>query len=140
MASIVGNLPLCKYRYALFVSYMGTKYNGSQRLLARGKKGDQDTIQEAIEASLEEFLPIKRCKLTASSRTDKGVHALMNVYTLPLMDYDTPTEKIRRLANHHLARKKHDILVNDVLLMPAEFHPRANIIICPVRWEEVGTL
>lgn len=124
MASRIGNLPLCKYRYALFVSYYGTRYNGSQRLIARGSTGEQDTIQEALEVALENFLPEKRCRLTAASRTDKGVHALINVWTLPLMDYGLPTETVKSRVNKNLALKKHDILVNEVVLVPASFHPR----------------
>lgn len=128
MATKVGNLPLCKYRYALFVSYLGTKYYGSQRLIARGASGQQDTIQEALETGLEGFLPVNRCRLTTASRTDKGVHAFMNVWTLPLMDYGLPTETLKSRLNRFLALKKHDILVNEVVLVPASFHPRTNVV------------
>lgn len=124
MALATGCLPLCHHRYALFVSYLGSRYKGSQRLIKREDSGIQDTIQEAIEWSLESFLPKQKCRVTACSRTDRGVHALMNCYTLPLMDYQLPTEKIKRLANENLIRKNHDIVVNEVLLVPAEFHPR----------------
>lgn len=110
MAALSGNWPLCAHRYALFVSYLGTKYNGSQRLIGRDQLGAQDTIQEALECSLQAFLPKIRCRLTASSRTDKGVHALMNCYTLPLMDYIYPTEEMKRLINSNLMRKSHDIM------------------------------
>lgn len=120
----MANLPLCKYRYALFVSYFGTRYNGSQRLILRGSTGNQDTIQEAIEAGLQNFMPVKRCKLTAASRTDKGVHAHMNTFTLPLMDYGMPTEVLKTRLNKHLFKHKHDILVNEAVLTPADFHPR----------------
>lgn len=110
MELIIKNFPLCKYRYALFVSYLGSKYNGSQRLSGRETtNATQDTVQEALEWSLESFLPKKRCKLTAASRTDKGVHALMNCYTLPLMDYDLPTEKMKRLSNANLIKARHEI-------------------------------
>lgn len=109
MSIVPGNLPLCTHRYAMFVSYLGTKYLGSQRQIAREDSGIQNTIQEAIEWSLEFFLPLKRCKLTGASRTDRGVHALMNCFTLPLMDFDLPTEKMKRLANHNLMRMHHDI-------------------------------
>lgn len=101
---------LMSHRYALFVSYLGTRYKGSQRGIARDKSGVQDSIQEAIEWSLARFLPTQNCRLTASSRTDKGVHALMNCYTLPIMECDCPTEEMKRLANSHLMRKFHDIM------------------------------
>lgn len=110
MANLAGNLPYCHHRYAFFVSYLGTRYNGSQRLVARGKRGNQDTIQEAIEHSLENFMSVKKCRLTAASRTDKGVHALMNCYTLPLKDYEQPTERMKHEMNRILARRNHDIM------------------------------
>lgn len=109
MASTL-NLPSCKYRYALFVSYLGHRYRGSQRLVSRSETNEQETVQEALEWSLESFLRKDRCRTTASSRTDKGVHALMNVYTLPLMDYELPTEKLKQQANFNLMRKQHDVM------------------------------
>lgn len=123
-----GNLPLCTHRYGLFVSYIGTKYNGSQRLSGRDEVNSQGTVQEALEWSLENFLPRKRCRLTAASRTDKGVHALMNCFTLPLMDFDMPTERFKLLANENLIRKKHDIVINECLLVPNTFHARKSVI------------
>lgn len=108
--SCPSHLPLCKYRYSLFVSYLGTKYHGSQRQCSRKQEGVQDTIQEALEWSLEQLIPKKMARITASSRTDSGVHALMNCYTLPLMDHDYPTERIKRVANTHLVKKLHDIV------------------------------
>lgn len=122
------NLPLCTHRYGLFVSYVGTRYNGSQRLTPRDKLNPQETVQEALEWSLENFLPKKRCRLTAASRTDKGVHALMNCYTLPLMDFNLTTEKFKRLTNENLIRKNHEISVNECLLVPNTFHPRKSVI------------
>lgn len=107
----MANLPLCTHRYTLLVSYIGSRYHGSQRLIKRGAiLGSQDTIQEALEASLESVFPKDKCRCTAGSRTDRGVHSLMSCYTLPLMDFSIPTEKIKRLANASLVRQKHDIM------------------------------
>jgi len=89
---------------------MGTGYYGSQRLTARGKIGDLNTVQEALENALDVFLPKRKASLTAASRTDKGVHALMNVYTLPLMDFSIPTSRIRTQVNINLARKNQTIM------------------------------
>lgn len=72
--------------------------------------GNQDTVQEAVEKSLETVFPKDRCRCTAGSRTDKGVHSLMSCYTLPLMEFTTPTERIKRLANAHLTRNMHEIM------------------------------
>lgn len=110
MARIAENLPLCTHRYAMFVSYIGSRYNGSQRLISRDKESNQGTIQEALEWSLETFLPKRGCILTASSRTDKGVHALMNCFTVPLIDFSLSTESMKRQANLNLMRKHHDIM------------------------------
>lgn len=101
---------LVSHRYAIFVSYLGTRYNGSQRLRARGEFGVDATIQEALETACEGFFPRKRCKLTAASRTDKGVHALRNCFTFPLMEANLPTEKLKLLANENLIKDKHDIV------------------------------
>jgi tRNA pseudouridine(38-40) synthase len=94
----------------MMVSYIGTRYNGSQRLVNRNSTGVQDTIQEALEVSLESVFPKKRCCLTAGSRTDKGVHALMNCYTLPLMDFKLSTDKFKRLVNQSLLKRRHEIM------------------------------
>lgn len=124
MAAIPGNLPFCTHRYGFLVSYLGTKYRGSQRLVTRGVDGNRDTVQEALEWSLENIFPKKNCRLTASSRTDRGVHALMNCYTMPLVDFRVPTERVKREANFKLITKNHDIVIRDVFLGPNNFHPR----------------
>lgn len=124
MATIAKNLPLCTHRYTLFVSYLGSKYNGSQRQINRETLGVKNTVQEALEWSLETCFDVKKCRVTSSSRTDKGVHALMNCFTLPLMDFSTPTEKVMQMANKRLANEQHEIVIKDVFLADAEFHPR----------------
>lgn len=108
--STLAAAPFCPYRYILTVSYLGTKYYGSQRLSARGKTDGPPTIQEALESSLESFFPARKCVLTSASRTDKGVHALMNVFTISLMNFDTPTSKMKTIMNKALLRKQHDIV------------------------------
>lgn len=110
MANIPVNLPLCTHRYLLMVSYIGTRYQGSQRLANRNVHEDHGTIQGALETALEGSFPKNRCCLTAASRTDKGVHAMTNCYTLPLMDFSMPTNKIRRLTNELLFKRQHDIV------------------------------
>lgn len=92
------------------VSYIGTKYKGSQRLVNRNSTGTEDTIQEALEASIEGVFPRSKCRLTAGSRTDKGVHALMNCYTMPLMDFKVPTDRFKRLVNNSLLKRHHEIM------------------------------
>lgn len=127
MTQVVKNLPHCTHRYAIFVSYLGTKYRGSQRLTNREQTTNHDTIQEALEWSMESFLPKIKCRITSSSRTDRGVHALINCFTLPLMDFKLATDKFKSNTNQNLMSKNHDILVKEVLLVPADFHPQSKV-------------
>lgn len=125
MTTVLRKLPFCTHRYAIFVSYLGTKYRGSQRLTNREQTTGHDTVQEALEWSMESFLPKVKCRITSSSRTDRGVHALTNCFTLPLMDFKLATDKFKSNANQNLMSKNHDIIVKEVLLVPADFHPRS---------------
>lgn len=124
MTAIPGNLPYCTHRYAIFVSYLGSRYSGSQRLTARRGDTTQTTVQEALEWALEQFLPKRKCSLTSASRTDAGVHANLNCFCLPLMDFSRPTEKMKRLMNLHLLKENHEVAVKDIVLMSNDFHPR----------------
>lgn len=127
-ANITPRLPFCSHRYAFFVSYMGCKYNGSQRQGAReSDDDDHGTVQGALEWSLTKLIPRNRCCLTASSRTDKGVHAFMNCFTLPLIDFSTSTEVMREVSNGQLRSMNHEVQVKEVVLVPLSFHPRKSV-------------
>jgi tRNA pseudouridine38-40 synthase len=60
-------------RYFLEVSYKGTRYSGFQ------VQENALTVQSEIERALEIFLR-SAVRLTGSSRTDSGVHALQNYF------------------------------------------------------------
>jgi pseudouridylate synthase I len=60
-------------RYFLEVSYLGTRYAGSQ------VQANAVTVQWELEKALETFFR-KPVVLTGSSRTDAGVHALQNFF------------------------------------------------------------
>jgi len=57
-------------RYLIKFSYDGTAYSGFQ-----SQKG-LDTVQERLETALTKVNNNTRTTLTATGRTDKGVHAL----------------------------------------------------------------
>jgi tRNA pseudouridine38-40 synthase len=61
-------------RFFLEVSYKGTVYNGFQ-----SQKNTTQTIQEEIEKAFS-ILQREEIKMTGSSRTDAGVHALQNFF------------------------------------------------------------
>lgn len=124
--AVTANLPHCTHRYVLFASYLGSKYHGLQRQVERDSWGQQDTVQEALEWSLRDSFIESKCRLTFSSRTDSGVHALVNCFSLPLMDFSKTTEQVMRSANNRLRDNQHDIVIRDVILTQSDFHPRKN--------------
>ena len=67
-------------RYFLEVSYKGTNYSGFQ------VQHNANTIQAEVEKAFEIFFK-QKVSMTGSSRTDAGVHALMNYF-----HFDFPAE------------------------------------------------
>lgn len=61
------------HRYFLELSYLGTQYAGFQ------VQPNARTVQSEVEAALRTYFR-KEIKLTGSSRTDAGVHALQNYF------------------------------------------------------------
>jgi tRNA pseudouridine38-40 synthase len=61
------------YRYFLELSYLGTQYAGFQ------VQPNARTVQSEVEAALRIYFR-QEIKLTGSSRTDAGVHALQNYF------------------------------------------------------------
>lgn len=125
--AVIKSLPYCTHRYALFVSYIGTKYQGSQRQANRNDSNDGLTIQDALDNALEVHLPKSKVSTLGISRTDKGVHAIMNIFTLIPQEIRHPTEKLKTLLNNSLMDKCHDIKVNEVILIPSMFDPKIDV-------------
>lgn len=99
-------------RYFLEVSYHGAAYSGFQ------VQENARTVQGTLEKALETFyrLPVK---LTGSSRTDAGVHAVQNFF-------HTDTEVVpesRHLYNLN-ALLPGDIVLKGIYPVPAEAHCR----------------
>jgi tRNA pseudouridine38-40 synthase len=103
-------------RYFLEVSYQGTKYSGFQ------SQKNANTIQAEVEKAFT-ILQKDRVKMTGSSRTDAGVHALQNFFHF---DYEGE-------INPHFIYKINAILPGDIVakqLMPvgAEAHCRFDAV------------
>ncbi|KAG8178804.1 hypothetical protein JTE90_024665 [Oedothorax gibbosus] len=112
-------------RYFLRISYIGTKYRGIQK-----QKGVPDDvfIQGAIEGALSTLNLLKHPHAHFSSRTDKGVHALMNTLHVdlehPISDEVFLPHYVKQKLNNHLAKNEHDIIVTNACIVPDTFHAR----------------
>lgn len=82
-------------RYAFIVSYDGTAYAGWQR--QKNAVSVQEKIEEAFVAALG-----KSYTITASGRTDSGVHAAGQVCHFDATDLTVPPEKIPDCLNRFL--------------------------------------
>jgi len=92
-------------RYFLELAYKGTRYSGFQ------VQENAITVQSEIERALKTFFRTE-FKLTGSSRTDAGVHALQNYFHF---DFDAPIEE-RELYNINSILPE-DIVINSIRLM-----------------------
>ena len=94
-------------RYFIEVSYKGTNYSGFQI------QQNANSIQAEIEKALKIFYK-EDFKLTGSSRTDAGVHALQNFF-----HFDTESELAD--ASYHLnAILPADIVVKKIFLVKSD--------------------
>ncbi len=100
-------------RIRIWVAYDGTNYHGWQI------QDNGITIEEELNRALTELLG-QETRVIGASRTDAGVHALMNVAV-----FDTsgriPAEKICYALN---ARLPEDIRILRSEEVPADWHPR----------------
>ena len=70
-------------RYLLGIQYIGTKYSGWPPLNVRG---EFNSVHYVLEDALRDLVGIDNVNnLYVSSRTDGGVHALRNVFTVDLV-------------------------------------------------------
>lgn len=117
----------------LTIAYDGTNYAGWQvqkvksKAPARGgsafggKNQKLKTVQETIEKALEKILQ-EKVKLTASGRTDSGVHAIGQVANFKTDSRLFP-DNIQKALNSCLPK---DIVVKKVEDVALEFHARYN--------------
>lgn len=100
----------------LEICYDGTEYFGWQL------QPDKITIQEVIEYKLLKLYGDRQIRLTGSSRTDTGVHALGFAACYEAPDKpDIPLEKVKLVLN---AKLPGAIKIKQVKYVPDEFHPR----------------
>jgi len=104
-------------RYFMTFSYDGSKYIGFQKQL----KGD--TIQGAIEEALYRISGNNKVLLSASGRTDAGVHALNQTAHFDLKE-EIDELKLKNSLNKLLPD---DIYVKRVEMVSDEFHARYDV-------------
>ena len=101
-------------RYFMVVSYDGSKYFGFQKQ----RKGN--TIQEELEKALTKINSDKKVSLSASGRTDAGVHALNQTAHFDLK-VDIEESRVLNSLNSLLPE---DIYVKRVEKSSKDFHAR----------------
>ena len=101
-------------KYKCIISYDGTAFAGYQ------VQPEKRTVQRELEAALEKMHKGEKVKVTASGRTDAGVHAKGQVihFTSSLV---LPAENWRKALNALLPS---DIVVLDVKQVSEAFHAR----------------
>ncbi|MEN4045009.1 tRNA pseudouridine(38-40) synthase TruA [Sulfurimonas sp. NWX367] len=101
-------------RAALHLAYNGTHFFGSQT-----QKETSDTVLGELENVLKK-LGIEQ-KVVASGRTDKGVHATMQVCHIDLPPYWDDMEKLKKVLNKMLCDALH---VKRIIHVKDDFHAR----------------
>ena len=102
-------------RYALLLSYDGTNYGGWQI------QNNAVTVQQKLSEALEETFGYK-VNITASGRTDSGVHAKAQVCHFDAQT-SIPTEKLADALN---ARLPDDISVLQTVVAPEGFDAQSS--------------
>lgn len=104
-------------KYFITFSYDGSKYKGYQ------KQPRCKTIQGELEKVLKQINDDKEVSVSASGRTDAGVHALNQKAHFEL-EVKITCEKLRQALNSLLPK---DIYVKNVENVSEDFHARFNV-------------
>jgi tRNA pseudouridine38-40 synthase len=104
-------------RYLIKFLYDGSTYSGFQK-----QKG-LDTIEERMEEALTKINNNVRTTITATGRTDKGVHALCQ-YGHADVNVNITEKKLKRALNSNLPNDIHVIETKEV---SDDFHARYNV-------------
>jgi tRNA pseudouridine38-40 synthase len=108
-------------RYQVILAYDGSSFQGFQR---QGQPiNNVLTVQGAVEAALRQ-LGWQGQTILAAGRTDTGVHASGQVITFDL-DWPHGPETLLKAINANLPEA---VAVNQVRVVPADFHPRFDAI------------
>ena len=105
-------------RYFMTVSYDGSNFCGYQKQ-PRGR-----TVQKELEDVLKQINGGKVVSVSASGRTDAGVHALNQKIHFDL-DIKITTDKLKKGMNSLLPE---DIYVKKIEVVADDFHARFNVI------------
>lgn len=112
-----------KQNYKFYIEYEGTRYSGWQRLKDEKK---EKTIQGKIENVLDKLydFPQNYTEITASGRTDAGVHAKEQIMNILLPNTKT-MEEILKYCNNYLPE---DIKIKKIEKVEEKFHSRYNAV------------
>lgn len=99
--------------FKITISYDGFEFNGSQT------QPEKNAVEDRI---LEAFKRLNvDAKIILSGRTDKGVHATGQVFSVELPEHFSDEKKLKKLLNHQLPLS---IRVLHVQIVTADFHAR----------------
>lgn len=98
-------------------SYDGSKYKGYQ------KQPRVKTVQSEIEKALKQILSNEKITISASGRTDAGVHALNQKAHFDSKKEIAP-EKLRKAVNSLIPD---DIYIKEIIEVEPDFHARFNV-------------
>lgn len=104
-------------RFLIKFSYDGTNYSGFQ-----AQKG-LDTIEKRINDALTKINNGKKTSITATGRTDKGVHALSQYGTADI-SVNITEKKLKKAMNSNIPN---DIHVIEAKQVDDDFHARYNV-------------
>lgn len=104
-------------RYKMTFMYDGSNYYGFQ------KQPSHKTVEKMILGALKNVYK-KDIKITASGRTDKGVHALAQVVHFDT-DIKIPVSRLKLALNRHLPL---DIRIKNIAEVDADFHARFSAV------------
>lgn len=104
-------------KYFMTFSYDGSRYNGYQ------KQPRIKTIQGELEKALKQINAGKAVSISASGRTDAGVHAY-NQRAHFQMNNDIPCNKLKQAINSLIPD---DIYVKSIYEVDDSFHARFNV-------------
>ncbi len=111
-------IPATNRRLKCIVSYDGSAYSGYQ------KQPNQPTIQETLETIIQKALNLKSVvKIHSSGRTDKGVHAINQVFHFDI-ESTIESSRIKLILNTNLPDS---IYIKHVEEVDHTFHSRYDV-------------
>ncbi|MGL6173325.1 MAG: tRNA pseudouridine(38-40) synthase TruA [Cellulosilyticaceae bacterium] len=105
------------YNYKMIIAYDGTRYIGWQRQATDPLKTIQGKLEHILSLLFDEEISV-----TASGRTDAGVHAIAQVANFQTKVYKSPEEILNYMAKYLST----DISIVELKLASERFHARYN--------------